>query len=103
MQEVGKENMFTFGVDAEEVDKLREERKNFKDYDPRWKEAFKLIYDGKFGDKEYFKVVPGPLPPPPPSHPPAPPQCLFPGKFGHPRCMSGDNRSGMEEVLHKGV
>lgn len=43
-------------MDAEEVDKLREDRKNFKDYDPRWKEAFKLIYDGKFGDKEYFKV-----------------------------------------------
>jgi len=54
-QEVGKENMFTFGVDAEEVDQLREDRKNFKDYDPRWKEAFKYIYDGKFGDKEYFK------------------------------------------------
>lgn len=48
--------MFTFGVDAEEVDQLREDRKNFKDYDPRWKEAFKYIYDGKFGDKEYFKV-----------------------------------------------
>ena len=60
--------MFTFGVDAEEVDKLREERKNFKDYDPRWKEAFKLIYDGKFGDKEYFKVGlfnPQPFPPTP--------------------------------------
>lgn len=56
LQEVNKENLFTFGVDAEEVDKLREERKNFKDYDPRWNEAFKLIYDGKFGDKEYFKV-----------------------------------------------
>jgi len=54
-QEVGKENMFTFGVEAEEVDQLREDRKNFKDYDPRWTEAFKLIYDGKFGDKEYFK------------------------------------------------
>lgn len=53
---MGKENLFTFGVDADEVDQLREDRKNFKDYDPRWKEAFKLIYDGKFGDKEYFKV-----------------------------------------------
>ena len=55
------ENLFTFGVDAQDVDRLREERKDFKDYDPRWKEAFKLIYDGTFGDKEYFKV-----PPPPP-------------------------------------
>lgn len=55
-QEVGKENLFTFGVDAKEVPRLREERKNFKDYDPRWKEAFKLIYNGEFGDKEYFKA-----------------------------------------------
>ena len=52
------ENLFTFGVDAQDVDRLREERKDFKDYDPRWKEAFKLIYDGTFGDKEYFKVPP---------------------------------------------
>lgn len=51
--------MFTFGVDAKEVDQLRKDRKDFKDYDPRWKEAFKLIYDGKFGDKEYFKVRSG--------------------------------------------
>lgn len=56
LQEVGKENLFTFGVDAADVPRLREERKDFKDYDPRWKEAFKWIYDGKFGDKEYFKV-----------------------------------------------
>ncbi len=56
MQEAGKENLFTFGVDAEEVDQLREDRKDFKDYDPRWKDAFKLIYDGTFGDKAYFKV-----------------------------------------------
>ena len=58
LQEAGKENLFTFGVDAEEVDQLREDRKDFKDYDPRWTEAFKLIYDGTFGDKEYFKVSP---------------------------------------------
>lgn len=25
-----------------------------QDYDPRWKEAFKLITDGAFGDVEYF-------------------------------------------------
>ena len=56
--------MFTFGVDADDVPRLREERKDFKDYDPRWTEAFKLIYDGKFGDKEYFKVGHHPLPPP---------------------------------------
>ena len=56
MQEAGVENLFTFGVDAQEVDQLRKDRKDFKDYDPRWKAAFKLLYDGKFGDKEYFKV-----------------------------------------------
>ena len=57
VQEAGKENLFTFGVDAEEVDQLRKDRKDFKDYDPRWQEAFKLIYDGVFGDKDYFKVT----------------------------------------------
>ena len=57
VQEAGKENLFTFGVDAQDVDRLRKERKDFKDYDPRWKEAFKLIYDGKIGDKAYFKVM----------------------------------------------
>ena len=55
-QEVGAENLFIFGVDADDVPRLREERKNFTAYDPRWKEAFKLITDGVFGDKEYFKV-----------------------------------------------
>jgi len=35
-EETGKENLFVFGVDAEDVPRLREERKDFKDYDPRW-------------------------------------------------------------------
>lgn len=51
----GMENLFTFGVDAEDVPKLREERKDFKDYDPRWLAAFAAIREGIFGDAEYFE------------------------------------------------
>ena len=29
-QEVGKENMFVFGIDAEDLSRLRDERANFK-------------------------------------------------------------------------
>ena len=56
VQEVGKENLFVFGVDAEDVPRLREERKNFKDYDPRWTAVMNELKSGKFGDKEYFQV-----------------------------------------------
>ena len=58
LQEVGKENLFVFGVDADDVPRLREERKNFKDYDPRWTAIMDLLLSGKFGDKEYFQVSP---------------------------------------------
>jgi starch phosphorylase len=34
-EESGKENMFVFGVDADDVPQLRKERKNFKT-DKRW-------------------------------------------------------------------
>ncbi|KAK9810158.1 hypothetical protein WJX72_005763 [[Myrmecia] bisecta] len=53
-EEIGKENMFVFGVDADDVPRLREERKNFKDYDPRFTAVLKSIADGEFGNKEYF-------------------------------------------------
>ena len=33
-----------------------EERKNFKDYDPRWTAVMTELKSGKFGDKEYFQV-----------------------------------------------
>ena len=56
MQSVGKENLFVFGVDAADVPRLREERKNFKDYDPRWTKVMETILSGKFGDKAYFQV-----------------------------------------------
>ena len=34
---------------------LRAERKDFKDYDPRWTQALKLVTDGVFGDADYFE------------------------------------------------
>ena len=52
----GKENMFVFGVDAEDVPRLREERKDFKDYDPRWVKVMDSLLAGQFGDAEYFQV-----------------------------------------------
>lgn len=55
-EESGKENMFVFGVDAEDVARLRKERKNFKT-DPRWDAVMKDIDSGMFGDKEYFKMI----------------------------------------------
>lgn len=45
-----------FGVDAEDVPRLREERKNFKDYDPRWVKVMDALLSGKFGDKAFFQV-----------------------------------------------
>lgn len=35
-EESGVENLFIFGVDAKDINRLRKERKDFKDYDPRW-------------------------------------------------------------------
>jgi len=55
-EESGKENMFVFGVDAEEVPQLRKERKNLKT-DPRFDEIMADIEGGMFGDKEYFKPL----------------------------------------------
>lgn len=54
-ENTGVENLFTFGVDAEDVPRLREERKDFKDYDPRWVEAFAAVKQGVFGDADYFE------------------------------------------------
>ena len=48
--------MFVFGVDAEDVPRLREERKDFKDYDPRWVKVMDSLLAGQFGDAEYFQV-----------------------------------------------
>ncbi|KAK9916350.1 hypothetical protein WJX75_001605 [Coccomyxa subellipsoidea] len=55
-QETGKENMFVFGMDAEDVPVWREgKRKEWKDYDPRFVKALDLIKSGTFGETEYFK------------------------------------------------
>lgn len=54
-ENTGIENLFTFGVDAADISRLREERKDFKDYDPRWNAAFDAIRKGEFGDAEYFE------------------------------------------------
>ena len=53
-EQTGVENMFVFGVDAEDIPRLRKERKDFKDYDPRWTAALKMVKDGVFGDGDYF-------------------------------------------------
>ena len=57
VQETGKENMFVFGMDAEDVPVWREgKRKEWKDYDPRFVKALDLIKSGTFGEVDYFKV-----------------------------------------------
>uniref|UniRef100_A0A7R9VNV1 Alpha-1,4 glucan phosphorylase n=1 Tax=Chlamydomonas euryale TaxID=1486919 RepID=A0A7R9VNV1_9CHLO len=55
-EETGVEEVFVFGVRAEEIHKLRQERKNFKT-EPRWNEIMKDIEGGMFGDAEYFKPM----------------------------------------------
>eukprot|EP00878_Enallax_costatus_P000865 GHUV01000991.1.p1 GENE.GHUV01000991.1~~GHUV01000991.1.p1 ORF type:complete len:874 (+),score=316.12 GHUV01000991.1:204-2825(+) len=55
-EESGKENMFVFGVDADDVPRLRKERKNLKT-DKRFDEIMRDIENGMFGDKEYFKPL----------------------------------------------
>ncbi|GLC52978.1 Transcription factor [Pleodorina starrii] len=55
-EETGVDNVFVFGVRAEEINQLRKERKNFKT-DPRWDELMRDIEGGMFGDKDYFKPL----------------------------------------------
>ncbi|KAK9849013.1 hypothetical protein WJX84_009521 [Apatococcus fuscideae] len=47
-QESGKENMFVFGVDAKDIGRLREERKNFKVEDPRWNKIMQFLTSSTF-------------------------------------------------------
>lgn len=57
LQEVGKENLFIFGMDESEVPAWREEKRAaYKDYDPRFMKAIDMIKSGTFGDEEYFEV-----------------------------------------------
>mmetsp|Transcript_11859 Transcript_11859/g.25461 ORF Transcript_11859/g.25461 Transcript_11859/m.25461 type:complete len:871 (-) Transcript_11859:450-3062(-) len=55
-EETGVDNVFVFGVRAEEINQLRKERKDFKT-DPRWNEIMADIEAGMFGDKDYFKPL----------------------------------------------
>lgn len=48
--------MFVFGVDADDVPRLRKERKNLKT-DARFDEIMADIEGGAFGDKDYFKPL----------------------------------------------
>ena len=51
----GKENMFVFGVDAKDIGRLREERKNFKVEDPRWEKVLGFLTGDSF-EKGLFQV-----------------------------------------------
>jgi starch phosphorylase len=55
-EETGAENLFIFGFDAEDLARLRKERKDLKT-DPRFDEIMRDIETGMFGDKDYFKPL----------------------------------------------
>ncbi|MEW5319329.1 MAG: hypothetical protein WDW38_010488 [Sanguina aurantia] len=55
-EETGVENVFVFGLRAENLNQLRKERKDLK-LDPRFEEVMRDIEGGMFGDKEYFKPL----------------------------------------------
>ncbi|TNV86445.1 hypothetical protein FGO68_gene14037 [Halteria grandinella] len=50
-QEIGKENMFVFGADVHEVDRYRAQTDEYRKgrLDGRLRNAFRAIYEGKFG------------------------------------------------------
>jgi len=55
-EEAGAENLFIFGFDASELQRLRKERKDYV-ADKRFIEIMKDIEGGMFGDKDYFKPL----------------------------------------------
>lgn len=55
-EETGIENVFVFGIRAENLNQLRKDRKDLK-YDARFSEIMRDIEGGMFGDKEYFKPL----------------------------------------------
>jgi starch phosphorylase len=62
MEEVGKDNIFIFGLTAEEAAGLRSSGYNSRDYhdrSPELKKALQMISDGTFssGGKELFKPI----------------------------------------------
>lgn len=50
------DGLFIFGVDANDVPKLRKERKDFKT-DPRWDEIMDMIKKGTFGNDKFDALV----------------------------------------------
>jgi starch phosphorylase len=55
-EEIGEENMFIFGVRAEEVPSLREQRE-YLQVDPQFEHATNLIRNGHFGWADYFQPL----------------------------------------------
>lgn len=54
--EIGEENMFTFGVAADDVPRLRSEHRNFQP-PLEFQRVLGMIRNGIFGFKDYFKVL----------------------------------------------
>jgi glycogen phosphorylase len=60
MEEVGRENIFIFGLNAEEVKQLKASGYNPREYyerDSTLKRVIDMIADGTFGDAEQFKPI----------------------------------------------
>ena len=55
-EEIGEENMFIFGVKADEVPSLREQRE-YLQVDPQFQHAINLIKNGHFGWADYFQPL----------------------------------------------
>lgn len=55
-EEIGKENMFIFGVLKEDVPRLRQERPNFQT-DPRFEEVLQMIRSNHFGWADFFEPL----------------------------------------------
>jgi glycogen phosphorylase len=53
----GAENLFIFGVDAEDVPRLRRERAGFQDYDAAFLAACAAVKAGEFGDADYLAEI----------------------------------------------
>lgn len=55
-EEIGEENLFIFGVRADEVPRLRLEREGYQP-DPQFQHAINLVQNGHFGWADYFQPL----------------------------------------------
>ncbi|KIY91319.1 starch phosphorylase [Monoraphidium neglectum] len=55
-EEIGPDNMFIFGASADQVPRLRAERRSFQP-DPRYNHVVQLVRSGLFGWEDYFAPV----------------------------------------------